>query len=228
MEAVSFELLSAAFAQAKIERTEYEVAMEHRRREMDRLMTPAQPVQLAIPSAGPSTVPTLRPSHEQESSDGPQTFEQGSTSSRVIAQLPRRHESDASTGTTSGKFSSWSGFSANSVEGYVDMQKGLKVAIDILTATGDDRYSLQAADAKSELLKSLPEVAEVLEAEDSQSKDDSPADDTPANDTSSSALTKLNIEDPACVIGDDALPTISLDVVEDQRDVADSEQEGGS
>ena len=45
LEAISFELLSAAFTHANIETTEYEVAMEHCCPEMDRLMTPVQPIQ---------------------------------------------------------------------------------------------------------------------------------------------------------------------------------------
>lgn len=121
-----------------------------------------------------------------------------------------------------GKLTGWSGFSSNSIEGYVEMQKGLKVAINILTATGDDRYLLQVVnDNAEELPKATGEGAEEgLAVVNSDNKaDNPPANNMPASDAGSSAETKPSIASTASVASDRDIQNVVFNLGNNQCDL---------
>ena len=100
LEAASFELLTAAFAQVKFERGEYEEELGKRRQEANRLLIPSPAIQPI--SALPPSRETPKASEAVERDNRP-------TSSRLMAPLPQK---DISIGQSSanGKFQGWEGF----------------------------------------------------------------------------------------------------------------------
>jgi hypothetical protein len=242
LEGVTFELLTAALSQAKLERNDYEDQMESRRREMDRLYAPTRPVHVAdqsgnearethrremdrmiaatqpISITGPSS--STRPTGalpDQSIAEKPANIEdttvQESKSSRVIAPLPRRRETEV----TKGAFASLSAVFPDSssavaqdpvIERYEAIQNSLKDAIDILTVTGDDRYSKMVARAEKSTVKDM-ELTDDGAAQADDNEADADADDSPQ---------KSNDEDTVNFPGDTAQKPIELDTAnEDEK-----------
>ena len=99
LEVASFELLTAAFAQVKFERGEYEEELGKRRQEANRLL---------IPSEVTPPIIFVPPSRETPKSSAPVEPNNRPTSSHLIAPLPQK---DISIGQSSanGKFQGWGG-----------------------------------------------------------------------------------------------------------------------
>lgn len=227
LEAVSFELMTAAFAQAKLENAEYEEASIRRRQEMERFLAPGRKVQPAIPPTAisatelpqPAVLPTNSPTNPtipraqgDEPSKIPETLEENPKSSRVIAQLPRRTEPDTLVEPPTGRFAGWPGFSQAPtavqdplIQRNHEMQGALRDALDIITATGDDRYSMQFKGAQAGEPTKAPAVGPETSSAVGQSEDkveESTAD--------------TDIIGPSVSSGDTPSQAIVLDLDQDQ------------
>lgn len=101
LEAASFELLTAAFAQVKSERGEYEEELGKRQQEAHRML---------IPSQTNRPISTLPPARETPNLAGPIEAENPPTSTRNIVPLPQRKEISTGQSSANGKFEGWGGF----------------------------------------------------------------------------------------------------------------------
>ena len=101
LEVASFELLTAAFAQVKFERGEYEEELGKRRQEAHRML---------IPSQINRPISTLPPARKTPNLAGPIEAENPPTSTRNIAPLPQRKEISTGQSSANGKFEGWGGF----------------------------------------------------------------------------------------------------------------------
>ena len=132
LEAASFELLTAAFAQVKFERGEYEEELGKRRQEANRLR---------IPSEVTPPIIFVPPSRETPKSSAAVEPNNQPTSSRIIAPLPQNNDISIGQGSANGKFQGWGGFIPKSPDAPVEdpllkefdgVEKAVTSAINVL------------------------------------------------------------------------------------------------